>query len=115
MTLKIYSYNRCSTCRNALKYLEDKKIKFEKIELAEKTPTKTELKIMLKNYNGDIKKLFNTSGILYREGNYKDKIPTLKENELIEILSKNFKLIRRPFLIGEKFKGVGFKNFEKIK
>jgi len=109
MPLKVYSYNKCSTCRNAIKYLEEKKIKFEKIELSEKTPTKTELKFMLKNYNGDIKKLFNTSGILYREQNYKNKIPNLTNNELIEILSKEFKLIKRPFFINEKIGFVGFK------
>lgn len=110
--LKIYEYEKCSTCKKALRYLENKKIKYEKIAIVENPPSKTELKRMLGYQNDDIKKLFNTSGLVYRELKLGDKLPKMSIDECIELLSQNGKLIKRPFLIGDSFGRVGFKEEE---
>ncbi len=107
----IYSYKKCSTCRNALKFLEAKKIKVEVKEIVDSPPKIPELKQMLK-ITGDIKKLFNTSGILYREMNLKDKLPNLSEQDALGLLAKNGKLVKRPFLLGENLGLLGFKEQE---
>lgn len=113
MSLKVYEYKACSTCQKALKYLDGKKIKYEKIPIVEQPPTQYELKKMLgylKEAGGTFKNLFNTSGIQYREQKISDKIKQgMTEEEAIKLLSKNGKLIKRPFLLTKKNGTVGFK------
>ena len=109
MSLKIYQYPNCSTCRKALKFLTANNIPHTPIDITEKPPTKTELKQMLKHQNGDLRKLFNTSGMQYRELKLKDKLPTMTEKEAIDLLSQNGKLIKRPFLLTKTTGFVGFK------
>lgn len=115
MSIKIYEYSGCSTCKKALKFLETNKIKFEKLPIVDNPPTKTEIKSMLahlKASGGGLKNLFNTSGQVYRELKISEKLPSMSEAEAIELLSKNGKLIKRPFLITEKAGVVGFKEPE---
>lgn len=107
--LKVYSYKKCSTCQKALKFLEKKKLNANVIEITEKAPSKAELKSMLKNYDGDLKKLFNTSGVVYREKNIKEKLPNMTKDDAIEMLSLDGKLIKRPFLLKGEKGLVGFK------
>lgn len=113
MKIKVYEYSKCSTCVKALKFLDAKKIAYDKIPIVDKPPTVPELKTMLeylKADGGTFKNLFNTSGIQYRELNISDKIKNgLTEKEAVELLSKNGKLIKRPFLLTEKSGTVGFK------
>ncbi|XDD42690.1 Spx/MgsR family RNA polymerase-binding regulatory protein [Leptospira sp. WS60.C2] len=109
--LKVYEYSGCSTCRNALKYLKSKKIEFEQLPIRESAPTVAELK-KAKQYLGDIKKLFNTSGKDYREGNWKEKLATLSEDQIYRELSANGNLVKRPFVVGEGWFLVGFKEEE---
>jgi arsenate reductase (glutaredoxin) len=102
MSVKIYEYNRCGTCRNALKYLTAKGINFETVAIRETPPTIKELESMIKQ-TGDIKKLLNTSGVDYRSLNMKDKVKTHSEKEILKLLSQNGNLIKRPFVIyGDK-------------
>ncbi len=117
MSYKFYQYSKCSGCKKAEKYLEGKGIKFKKIEIREIPPTKTELKKMLSFYNGEIKKLFNTSGIDYRFLNLKEKLPELSKEDAINLLNSNGNLVKRPFLLGSDFGAVGFKEdiYKKIK
>lgn len=110
--IKFYQYKKCSTCVKASKFLISKKVAFKDIAIVETPPTKTELKTMLKAYEGNIKKLFNTSGVMYRELNMKDKISTMSDTDAIDLLSKNGKLIKRPFLLTLKGSLVGFKEDE---
>lgn len=110
--VKFYQYKTCSTCVKAKKFLEKKKIDFKDIPIVEEPPTKTEIKKMIKSYDGEIKRLFNTSGVVYREMKIKDKIANMKESEAIDLLSKNGKLIKRPFLFSDKGMLVGFKENE---
>ncbi|MDF3821622.1 Spx/MgsR family RNA polymerase-binding regulatory protein [Leptospira sp. 96542] len=108
---KVYEYSGCSTCRNALKFLDKKKAPYTKIPIREIPPTITELR-KAKQYLGDIKKLFNTSGKDYREGNWKEKIISLSEDQIMSELSKNGNLVKRPFVVGKDWVLVGFKEDE---
>lgn len=112
--MKLYQYKKCSTCRKAIQYLDKKNIAYKDIDITEQPPTKTELKQMLGFYEGNIKKLFNTSGVQYREMKVSEKLKSMSNAEAIELLSKNGKLVKRPFLIDkDKNKGiVGFKEDE---
>jgi arsenate reductase len=112
MALKVYEYAKCSTCQKALKFLDGKKIKYERIPIVDKPPSKAELKKMLthlKEGGGSIKNLFNTSGELYRSMKISEKLPKMSETEAIDLLAAHGKLIKRPFLLGPDFGMVGFK------
>lgn len=113
MPIKFYQYKTCSTCQKALKFLESKKLAFENIPIVDQPPTVTELKVMLgylKADGGTFKNLFNTSGVVYREQNISQKIKDgMSEDEALKMLSKNGKLIKRPFLLTGKNGTVGFK------
>ncbi|MGH1468968.1 MAG: arsenate reductase family protein [Bdellovibrionales bacterium] len=110
--VKFYQYKKCSTCVKASKFLASKKIDFKDLAIVDTPPTKTELKKMLAAYEGNIKKLFNTSGVMYRELKIKAKINDMSEKDAIDLLSKNGKLIKRPFLIAPNGTLVGFKEDE---
>jgi arsenate reductase len=113
MPLKIYEYKSCSTCVKALKFLDQKKVKYEALPIVDQPPTTTELKRMLtylKADGGTFKNLFNTSGVQYRELGISDKIKAgMTEAEAIQLLAKNGKLIKRPFARADKTGTVGFK------
>lgn len=111
-TVKFYQYSKCSTCIKAKKFLESKGVDYKDIPIVDTPPTKTDLKKMLKAYDGEIKKLFNTSGVVYREMKMKDKMPGMTVEKAVELLSKNGKLVKRPFLVSEKASMVGFKEEE---
>ena len=110
--VKVYQYKKCSTCVKALKYLDKKGVKSDVHDITEKPPSKKELQFMLGQYNGDIKRLFNTSGVQYRELKIKDKIGTMTPKQAIDLLAGNGKLVKRPFLIAGKQGLVGFKEDE---
>lgn len=113
LALKIYSYKNCATCKNAIKYLDKRSLKTAVVDITETPPKKSELKAMLDLYEGNIKKLFNTSGQVYREMGLTDKLADMSANDAIELLSKNGKLIKRPFLMnGSVPLAVGFKEDE---
>ena len=107
--MKLYQYPNCSTCRKAVKYLNQQGLQYESIDITKQPPTKAELNTMLASYQGDIRKLFNTSGMQYRELNMKEVLPTMSSGEAIDLLSGNGKLIKRPFLIDTDKGIVAFK------
>ena len=111
MALKVYEYKKCSTCRNALKYLDSKNIEYETAAIRETPPTVAELKFMLKQ-TGNIKRLLNSSGQDYRKLNMKDKIKNMTDAEVIELLSTNGNLIKRPFVFSDTAGTTGFKEEE---
>jgi len=106
--MKVYEYKNCGTCKKALKWLESHDIEYKKIPIRETPPSRAELKKMLKAYNGEIKKLFNTSGQDYRSMNLKDKMATISESEALELLSTNGNLVKRPFVVSKDVFLVGF-------
>lgn len=114
-SLKVYEYAGCSTCKKALKFLENHKVPFTKIAIVEQPPTKVELENMLrlvKKNGGDLKKLFNTSGVLYKEMKISEKFAKMSEAEALDLLSQHGKLIKRPFVLGKDFGLLGFKEDE---
>ena len=109
--ISVYVYGSCSTCRKALKFLEQNSVSVQVKDIVETPPSKAELKKMLGLLNGQLKKLFNTSGLVYREMGLSKKLPDMSEDEALKLLSENGKLIKRPFLLNNSAnKGlVGFK------
>ena len=112
MKLKFYAYKNCDTCRKARKYLDGKGVEYELIPIREQPPTKVELETMLANHDGNIRKLFNTSGGDYKDLNLKEKLPNMSQTDAIDLLSKNGNLIKRPFVIFGDRGLVGFKEKE---
>ena len=106
--LRVYEYDKCSTCRKALKFLDAKGVAYERVPIVEKPPTPAELKRMLQAQGGNLKKLFNTSGVQYRELKLGEKLPTMTEEQAIRLLSTNGKLVKRPFVLDGDFGAVGF-------
>ena len=104
--MKLYSYNKCGTCRKAIQFLENKKIKFELIDITETPPTKLILKAAMKAKG--MKKLFNTSGVQYRELQIKDKIQTMTESQAVDLLASNGRLVKRPIAVDKNKITVGF-------
>ena len=104
--MKLYSYNKCGTCRKAIRFLEDRKIKFELFDITQNPPTKQILKAAMKAKG--LKKLFNTSGVQYRELKIKDKLATMTDIQAIELLASNGRLIKRPIAVDKDKITVGF-------
>jgi arsenate reductase len=107
--LTVYCYQNCSTCRDALKWLAERGIAHTVKPIRETPPTVGELRTALEVLGGDLRKLFNTSGVDYRELGLKAQLPTLTAAAAFELLTGNGNLVKRPFLIGEGKALVGFK------
>ena len=107
--LKIYCYPRCTTCQRATKYLDAKSVEYENINIKENNPDKETLRSLWQKSGLDLKKFFNTSGILYREMELSKKIPVMSDEEKLDLLATDGMLVKRPILITEKAVLVGFK------
>lgn len=105
-------YRKCSTCLKALKWLEENNIAFEERPIKEENPTYEELKAWYQMSGLPLKKFFNTSGLIYKELQLKDKLPTMSEDEQLQLLATNGMLVKRPLVIGEDFVLTGFKEKE---
>lgn len=109
MTVTIYQYPQCGTCRKALKWLKDNNIEATSVHIVDHPPTVEELKDMISKSGLDIKKFFNTSGVVYKEEKLKDKLPSMSDQEKIELLASNGKLIKRPIITDGTRVTLGFK------
>ncbi|PYZ92890.1 hypothetical protein CR194_14705 [Salipaludibacillus keqinensis] len=109
MSVTFYHYPKCGTCRNAKKWLDENGVEYESVHIVEDPPSKEELQTMYKNSGLELKKFFNTSGKKYRELGLKDKMKTSSEDELLELLSSDGMLIKRPLTSDGKNITVGFK------
>lgn len=109
--LSVYWHPNCTTCKNAVKFLDKNGVEYVLHDLREKAPSKKELRTMMENNYADApKKMFNTSGQAYRNSGMKDKIDSLGPEEMQEALAKDGLLIKRPFVLLKSGKGVvGFK------
>jgi arsenate reductase (glutaredoxin) len=106
--IKVYQYSKCSTCRNALKWLDAKKVAYDSVDIVTAPPKKAELQRALKS-GIPLKRLFNTSGQSYREGKWGDKLAAgLTEAQAVEALAKDGKLVKRPFILSDAGVTVGF-------
>lgn len=105
-------YPKCGTCQKAEKWLKANGIEYTYRPIKEENPTADELKNWLKQSGLPIAKFFNTSGLLYKEQNMKDKVKVLSESELIDILASNGMMVKRPILLAGDKVLVGFKEDE---
>lgn len=108
----IYVYGKCSTCKMALHFLKERGVAINVKEINTEPPSIAELQQMLEYQNGNLKKLFNTSGLLYKEMQLKEKLPDLSINQALELLNQNGMLVKRPFFLGDNFGITGFKESE---
>lgn len=106
--MKVYTLKQCSTCRDATKWLRGRGVEFEEKAIRETPPTLKELKAMLAAQDGQVRRLFNTSGIEYRAQKLAEKLPKLSESEALALLAGNGSLVKRPFVIGDGAAVVGF-------
>lgn len=105
-------YPKCSTCKKAKKYLEDNGVKFTERHIVEDNPSYDELKTWYKKSGLPLKRFFNTSGLLYKEMNLKDKLKDMSEDEQLKLLATNGMLVKRPILLDKSNVLVGFKEAE---
>jgi arsenate reductase (glutaredoxin) len=110
--IKVYAYAGCDTCRKALNFLKERGVAHKVVPIRETPPTKAELKRMLGFYGGEIRKLFNTSGLDYRALGLGAKLPTMTESEALALLASNGNLVKRPFVLTKETGVVGFKTEE---
>ncbi|MBQ8868408.1 MAG: arsenate reductase family protein [Oscillospiraceae bacterium] len=110
--MKFICYPKCTTCQKAKKWLDDNKIEYELRDIKIDNPTLEEL-IEWYNKSGlPLKKFFNTSGLLYKSLDLKNKLPEMSEDEMLRLLATDGMLVKRPLLIGDDFVLVGFKEDE---
>lgn len=113
LAIKFYAYPKCSTCKKAQSLLNRKKRAYEAIDITATPPDRGELKAMLAHVGGDMRRLFNTSGLVYKEMGLSKKLAALSESDALKLLASNGKLIRRPFLIVDgKPAAIGFSEQE---
>ena len=110
--LTFICYPRCTTCKKAENWLKENNIDYTLRNIKEDKPSYDELKTWYELSSCKLRKFFNTSGLLYRSMSLKDKLPTMSEDEMLELLSTDGMLVKRPLLVGDDFVLVGFKESE---
>lgn len=106
---KVYCYSKCSTCKKALKWLDENGIEYQMIDIKEKNPDEKTLRRLHKKSGLPLKKFFNTSGQLYREMELSKKLPDMSEDEMFALLASDGMLVKRPLLITKDRVLTGFK------
>lgn len=102
-------YPKCTTCKRAKKWLDDNGIEYEDRNIKEENPTYDELKKWYSQGSLPLKKFFNTSGMLYRELQLKEKLKTMTEEEQLRLLASDGMLVKRPIVVTDEKILVGFK------
>ena len=110
--LKVYCYSKCSTCKKALKWLDEKKIEHEVIDIKADHPDEDALRKYYAISGLPLKRFFNTSGMQYRELELSKKLPDMGEEEQFRLLASDGMLVKRPLLVGDGFVLTGFKQSE---
>lgn len=105
-------YPKCSTCKKAKKWLDEKQIPYTDRHIVEENPTYEELKEWYQKSGMTLKKFFNTSGLLYKELQLKDKLKDMSEEEQLKLLSTNGMLVKRPLVVDGETVLAGFKESE---
>lgn len=105
-------YPKCTTCQKAKKWLDEHDIKYTERHIVENNPTYDELKEWYGKSGLPLKRFFNTSGLLYKELQLKDKLPTMSEDEQLKLLATNGMLVKRPLIVADNTVLVGFKEKE---
>lgn len=105
-------YPKCTTCQKARKWLDENHIAYDIRDIKTDNPTYDELAAWHARSGLPLKKFFNTSGLLYKSMNLKEKLPEMSENEMLTLLSTDGMLVKRPLLIDDNFVLVGFRETE---
>ena len=105
-------YERCSTCKRAIKWLDDHNVNYTKRDIKSDNPSYKELKSWYEMSGLPIKRFFNTSGNAYKDLSLKDKLPSMSEDEALKLLSENGMLVKRPLFVDDNYVLVGFKESE---
>lgn len=105
-------YPKCSTCKKAKKWLDEHQVAYDDRHIVEENPTFEELKDWHGRSGMPLKKFFNTSGMLYKEMKLKDKLPTMSEEEQLQLLATNGMLVKRPLIVDGNTVITGFKEAE---
>lgn len=110
--MKFICYPKCTTCKKAQKWLDDKALSYELRDIKEQNPTFEELSDWYKKSGLPLKKFFNTSGLLYKSMQLKDKLPEMSEDEQLRLLATDGMLVKRPIAVDGSTVLVGFKESE---
>ena len=110
--IKLIWYPKCTTCQKAKKWLDDNQVEYAPRDIKLEQPTYEELKQWHSESGLPLKKFFNTSGLLYRSMDLKNKLPTMTEDEMLQLLATDGMLVKRPLLVGDDFVLTGFKETE---
>lgn len=106
VSLTVYQYSKCGTCRKALAWLDRNHIEVKRVDIVESPPSRAVLERAMAEVG--LKKMFNTSGESYRRGNFKERLASMSETEALEALAADGKLCKRPLLVGPDVALVGF-------
>ena len=107
--IKFICYPKCTTCQKAQKWLDDNKIEYEFRDIKLDNPTLDELTEWHKKSDLPLKKFFNTSGLLYKSLDLKNKLPVMTDEEMLKLLASDGMIVKRPLLVGDNLVLVGFK------
>lgn len=110
--MEFVCYPKCTTCQKAKKWLNENQIEYTERHIAEDNPSYDELKEWHRKSGLPLKKFFNTSGLLYKENNLKEKLPAMSEEEQLQLLATNRMLVKRPIIVDGDSVLVGFKEAE---
>ncbi len=105
----LIGYSKCTTCKNAIKWLEENNLVFTFREIKDENPSIEELKDFHQKSDLPLKRLFNTSGLIYKSLNLKEKLPAMSDEEQFELLATDGMLVKRPLLILDDKVLIGFK------
>ena len=107
--LKFLCYPKCTTCQKAQKWLDENNVSYELRNIKEENPTAEELEQWYRDSGLPLRRFFNTSGLIYKSMDLKNKLPAMSEEEMISLLASDGMLVKRPILAGESVVLVGFK------
>ncbi len=107
--IKVYCYSKCTTCKKALKWLDDNKIQYQLIDIKEDHPDEKTIRQLHKKSGLPLRKFFNTSGQLFREMELSKKLADMSEDEMYKLLASDGMLVKRPLLITDDAVLTGFK------
>ena len=110
--VKFICYPKCTTCQKAQKWLDENNIEYSFRDIKSENPSFEELSLWYGKSGSELKKFFNTSGLLYKSMALKDKLPAMSDEEKLTLLSFDGMLVKRPLVIGENFVLIGFREKE---
>ena len=110
--MKVYCYSKCTTCKKALKWLDEQGVAYDLIDIKENNPSREELAGWYAMSGLPLKKFFNTSGQISRQMELSKKLPDMSEEAQLDLLATDGMLVKRPLVVGEDFVLTGFKEVD---